>query len=182
MKRNTKIGLLCFFIPCEVFFAICTLPALFIFLPVGIVGVAVVIFFGLVITSIFQSLKGQKPIFNLFREGSKTCKKCGYTYEKSKAYTCPRCAEETRKNQPPLPTYDEMMAAKIARKARKADFWKAVGELALISELSEKPPIRKKSVLNSTDFDHEHLHTEEGHDTEDGYCMECDLQVEDILE
>lgn len=164
------------------FFAICTLPALFIFLPVGIVGVVVVIFFGLVITSIFQSLKGQKPIFNLFREGSKTCKKCGYTYEKSKAYTCPRCAEEKRKNQPPLPTYDEMMAAKIALKARKADFWKAVGELALISELSEKPPIRKKSILNSTDFDHEHLHTEEGHDTEDGYCMECDLQVEDILE
>lgn len=164
------------------FFAICTLPALFIFLPVGIVGVVVVIFFGLVITSIFQSLKGQKPIINLFREGSKTCKKCGYTYEKSKAYTCPRCAEEKRKNQPPLPTYDEMMAAKIARKARKADFWKAVGELALISELSEKPPIRKKSVLNSIDFDHEHLHTEEGHDTEDGYCMECDLQVEDILE
>ena len=164
------------------FFAICTLPALFIFLPVGIVGVAVVIFFGLVITSIFQSLKGQKPIFNLFREGSKTCKKCGYTYEKSKAYTCPRCAEETRKNQPPLPTYDEMMAARMARKARKADFWNAVGELALISEFSEKTPIRKKSILNSTDFDNEHLHTEEGHDTEDGYCMECDLPIGDILE
>lgn len=164
------------------FFAICTLPALFIFLPVGIVGVAVVIFFGLVITSIFQSLKGQKPIFNLFREGSKTCKKCGYTYEKSKAYTCPRCAEEKRKNQPPLPTYDEMMAARMARKARKADFWNAVGELALISEFSKKPQIRKKSILNSTDFDNEHLHTEEGHDTEDGYCMECDLPIDDILE
>ena len=182
MKRSTKIGLLCFFIPCEVFFVICTLPALFIFLPVGIVGVAVVIFFGLVITSIFQSLKGKKPIFNLFREGIKTCKKCGYTYEKSKAYTCPRCLEEKRKNQTPLPTYEEMMEARMARKARKADFWNAVGELALISELLEKPPVRKKSILNSTDFDYEYLHTEEGHETEDGYCMECDLPIGDIIE
>lgn len=142
----------------------------------------VVIFFGLVITSIFQSLKGEKPIFNLFREGTKTCKKCGNTYEKSKAYTCPYCAEEKRKNQPPLPTYEDMMEARMVRKARKADFWNAVGELAIISELSERPPIQKKSILNSTDYDHEHLHTEEGHETEDGYCMECDLPIGDILE
>lgn len=64
-------------------------------------------------------------------------------------------------------------------------FWKAVGVLTVLdemSELDEPPPIKRKSVLNSTYYDDEHLHTEEGHDTEDGYCIECDLQVEDIIE
>lgn len=182
LNRGTKIGLLCFFIPCEVIFAVCTIPALFIYLPVGIIGVIVTAFYGLIIASIFQSLKGKKPIFNLFREGQKTCKKCGYTYEKRTAFSCPRCAEEKRKNQPPLPTYEEIQAVMMERKARKADFWNAIGNLAAISELSQKPPLKKKSVLNSTYYDHEHLHTEEGHETEDGYCMECDMPVEDILE
>ena len=97
MKKGTKIGLLCFFLPCEMFFVICTIPALFIFPPVGIIGVIVSVFFGIVVASIIQSLKGKKPILNLFREGEKTCKKCGYTYQKDKAYSCPRCAEEKRK-------------------------------------------------------------------------------------
>lgn len=64
-------------------------------------------------------------------------------------------------------------------------FWKAIGLLAVMDEdreLNEPPPIMKKSVLNSTYYDHEHLHTEEGHETEDGYCMECDIAVEDIQE
>ena len=182
MKRGTKIALLCFFLPCEVFFVICTIPALFIFLPVGIVGVVVSVLFGMVVASIIQSLKGKKPIFNLFREGQKTCKKCGYTYEKRAAYTCPRCAEEKRKNQPPLPSFEEMQAVRYERKRRKAEFWDAVGTLAMIHEFSEKPPLKKKSVLNSTNYDHEHLHTEEGHETEDGYCMECDIAGEDIQE
>ena len=185
LKKGVKIGLLCFFIPCETFFAICTLPALFIFLPVGIIGVIVTTFFGLVIASIFQSLNGKKPIINLFREGNKTCKKCGYTYEKSKAYTCPRCAEEKRKTQPPLPTFEEMQEARLRRKMRKERFWDVIGAFTVIDELqqtSEKPPLVKKSILNSTCYDNDHLHTEEGHETENGYCMECDLPVEDILE
>lgn len=64
-------------------------------------------------------------------------------------------------------------------------FWKAIGFLAVMDEtreLNEPPPLKRKSVLNSTQFDNEHLHTEEGHETEDGYCMECDIAVEDILE
>ena len=146
MKKGTKIGLLCFFLPCEIFFVVCTIPALFIFPPVGIIGVIVSVFFGIVVASIIQSLKGK------------------------------------RKNAPPLPTYEEMQEARYERKRRKAEFWDAVGTLAVISELSEKPPIKKKSVLNSTFYDHEHLHTEEGHDVEDGYCMECDMDVNDILE
>jgi len=185
MKRGGKIALLCFFLPCEIFFVICTIPALFIFLPVGIVGVVVSVFFGIVVTSIIQSLKGKKPIMNLFREGQKTCKKCGTTFEKAKFFSCPHCAEEKRKNQPPPPTYEEMRAARLARKARKNAFWDFVGAIGVIGELSEMndpPPQKRNSVLNSTDYDHGSLHSEEGHETEDGYCMECDMNVEDILE
>lgn len=72
-----------------------------------------------------------------------------------------------------------------AKKNGVNSFWKAVGILTVIdeiSELNETPPIKKKSILNSTYYDNEHLHTEEGHETEDGYCMECDIAVEDILE
>lgn len=185
MKRTTKIVLLCIFIPCEVFFCLATLVALLMFPPVGIVGLAASTLYLLVIISIFQSLHGKKPVFNLFREGTKTYKKCGTTFEKAKYFSCPHCAEEKRKNQPPMPTYEEMQAARMARKARKNAFWDFVGAIGVIgelSELNERPPLKKKSVLNSTCYDNEHLHTEEGHDTEDGYCMECDLPVEDILE
>lgn len=113
-------------------------------------------FFGLVITSIFQSLHGKKPIINLFREGSKTCKKCGTTYEKAKFFGCPKCAEEKRKNQPPLPTFEEIQEARLRRKMRKERFWDVVGAFAVIDELqqtSEKPPVVKKSILNSTYYD-----------------------------
>lgn len=182
MKRGIKIGLLCFFLPCEVVFVICTIPALFIFLPVGIVGAVASVFFGIVVASIIQSMKGKQPIMNLFREGQKTCKKCGYTYEKRTAFSCPRCAEERRRNQPPMPTYEEMQEARMARRARKTEFWNAVGALAVLNELTEKAQLKRKSVLNSTYYGHEHLHTEEGHETEDGYCMECDIAIEDILE
>lgn len=185
MKRTTKIVLLCIFIPCEVFFCLATLVALFMFPPIGLVGLAASILYMLVIISIFQSLKGKKPILNLFREGTKTCKKCGTTFEKAKFFSCPHCAEEKRKNQPPPPTYEEMQAARLARKARKNAFWDFVGAIGVIGELSEmdnSPPQKRKSILNSTDYDHGSLHSEEGHETEDGYCIECDINVEDMLE
>ena len=66
-----------------------------------------------------------------------------------------------------------------------SSFWKAISILSVIdemTELDEPPPLKKSSVLNSTHYDKEHLHTEEGHETEDGYCMECDIAIEDILE
>ena len=78
-----------------------------------------------------------------------------------------------------------MQEARLRRKMRKERFWDIVGAFTVIDELqqtSEKPPLVKKSILNSTCYDNEHLHTEEGHETENGYCMECDLPVEDILE
>lgn len=71
------------------------------------------------------------------------------------------------------------------KKSRLSSFWKAVGILSVIdemTELDEPPPLKKSSVLNGTHYDKEHLHTEEGHETEDGYCMECDLAIEDIQE
>ena len=64
-------------------------------------------------------------------------------------------------------------------------FWKTIGVLTVLDELnetSEPPPIKKKSVLDSTFYDDDYLHTDEEHETEDGYCMECDIAVEDILE
>lgn len=185
MKKGTKITLLCIFVPTELFFCLATFVALFMFPPVGFVGLAASTLYLLVIISICQSLKGKKPILNLFREGTKTCKKCGTTYEKAKCFGCPKCAEEKRKNQPPLPTFEEMENARLSRKARKAAFWDFVGAVDVIgelSELNEKPPIKKQSILNSTCYDGEHLHTEEGHEAEDGYCMECDIAVEDVLE
>lgn len=185
MKKGTKITLLCIFVPIEIFFCLATFVALFMFPPVGIFGLAASTLYLIVIISIWQSLKGKKPILNLFREGTKTCKKCGTTYEKAKSFGCPKCAEEKRKNQPPLPTLEEMEYARLKRKARKAAFWDFVGAVGVIGELSEMndpPPKKRSSVLNSTDYDYGSLHSEEGHETEDGYCMECDMAVEDMLE
>ena len=181
MKKGGKIALLCFFLPCEVFFVICTIPALFIFLPVGIVGLVVSTFFGLVVASIIQSIKGKKPILNLFRECTKTCKKCGTTYEKAKSYACPRCAEEKRKNQPPLPTFAEMQEARMARKARKAAFWEAVGTIAVIDELT-RPKEKKQDMWARMDNDGYIDHDPGNHDVdESGYCIVCDNNVEDMM-
>lgn len=76
MKSTGKKILLGFFGVSELFFVIFTIPALFIYFPVGLVGVVVSTFFGIVIVSIVQNLKGKKQIMNIFREGIKTCKRC----------------------------------------------------------------------------------------------------------
>lgn len=70
------------------------------------------------------------------------------------------------------------------KRNKLSSFWKAVGILTVLDEMSElnEAPLKEKSVLNSTFYDDEHLHTDEGHETEDGYCMECDIAVEDIQE
>lgn len=183
MKKGTKIALLCFFLPCEIFFVICTIPALFIFVPVGIIGVVVSVFFGTVVASLIQSMKGKKPILNLFREGEKTCKKCGTTFEKSRYFGCPRCAEEKRKNQPPLPTFEEMQQVRAERKARKNAFWEAVGTIGIINELSEKPPLKQKQdKWARMDNDGYIDHDPGNHDVdESGYCIDCDNNVEDMM-
>lgn len=131
MKKGSKITHLCIFVPSEVIFCIATFVALFMYSPVGFVCLAVSALYMLVIISICQSLKGKKPAFNLFIEGTRTCKKCGTTYERAKHFGCPKCAEEKRKNQPPLPTFEEMENARLARKARKATFWDLLELLAL---------------------------------------------------
>lgn len=182
MKRTTKIVLLCIFIPCEAFFCLATLVALFMFPPVGFVGLAASTLYMLVIISIFQSLKGKKPILNLFREGTKTCRKCGTTYEKAKSYGCPHCAEERRKNQPPLPTFQEMQAARMARKARKSAFWEAVGAIAIFDELT-RPKEKKKDMWARMDNDGYIDHDPGNHDVdESGYCIDCDNNVEDMMQ
>ena len=181
MKRTTKIVLLCIFIPCEAFFCLATLVALFMFPPVGFVGLAASILYMLIIISIFQSLKGKKPIFNLFREGIKTCRKCGTTYEKARFYGCPHCAEERRKNQPPMPTFEEMQAARMARKARKSAFWEAVGTIAIFDELT-RPKEKNQDMWARMDNDGYLDHDPGNHDVdESGYCIDCDNSVEDMM-
>lgn len=182
MKRTTKIVLLCIFIPCEAFFCLATLVALFMFPPVGFVGLAASTLYMLVIISIFQSLKGKKPILNLFREGTKTCKKCGTTYEKAKSYGCPKCAEEKRKNQPPLPTFQEMQQARVERKARKAAFWEAVGTIAIFDEMT-RPKEKRQDMWARMDNDGYIDHDPGNHDVdESGYCIDCDNNIEDMMQ
>lgn len=183
MKRGGKIALLCFFLPCEIVFVICTIPAIFIYLPVGIVGIVVSVFCGMVVTSIVQSIQGKKPILNLFREGQKTCKKCGTTYEKAKYFGCPHCAEEKRKNQPPLPTFEEMQAARMARKARKAAFWNGIGASFEILEECTRPNEKKQDMWARMDEDGYIDHDFGNHDIdESGYCIDCDNNIEDMIE
>lgn len=71
MKRRGKIALLCFFALAESFFVLITVVTLFAYLPVGIIGLAVSTFFAIVIISIQQSIKGKKPIIDLFHENPK---------------------------------------------------------------------------------------------------------------
>lgn len=182
MKRKTKIVLLCLFIPIEAFFCLATLVALFMFPPVGFVGLAASVLYMLVIISIFQSLKGKKPILHLFREGTKTCKKCGTTYEKAKSYGCPKCAEEKRKNQPPLPTFQEMQQARAERKARKAAFWEAVGTIAIFDEMT-RPKEKQQDMWARMDNDGYIDHDPGNHDVdESGYCIDCDNNIEDMMQ
>ena len=182
MKRKTKIVLLCLFIPIEAFFCLATLVALFMFPPVGFVGLAASVLYMLVIISIFQSLKGKKPILHLFREGTKTCKKCGTTYEKAKSYGCPKCAEEKRKNQPPLPTFQEMQQARAERKARKAAFWEAVGTIAIFDEMT-RPKEKQQDMWARMDNYGYIDHDPGNHDVdESGYCIDCDNNIEDMMQ
>ena len=123
VKKGTKIRLLCFFLLCEIFFVLVTIPTLFICPPVGIV-----------VISIIQSIKGKKPLLNLFREGEKTCKKCGFIYQKSHALSCPKCAERKRKK---YPQYDTI-AKHNERKRRKEEFWAGVAMVEMIEEFSKE--------------------------------------------
>lgn len=134
VKKGTKIGLLCFFLLCEIFFVLVTIPTLFICPPVGIVGAVPSVFFGIVVISIIQSIKGKKPLLNLFREGEKTCKKCGFIYQKSHALSCPKCAERKRKK---YPQYDTI-AKHNERKRRKEEFWAGVAMVEMIEEFSKE--------------------------------------------
>lgn len=79
-KIRFRRGLYCFFLGIDIFFGVLTLIFLFVFPPIGLIGVAVTVLYALVAISIKQSLNGNKPIFGLFREGTKTCRKCKYTF------------------------------------------------------------------------------------------------------
>lgn len=81
-----------FFLGIDIFFGILTLIFLFVFPPVGLIGIAVTVLYALVAISIKQAIKGKKPILDMFREGTKTCRKCKQTFAKKEHWTCPHCA------------------------------------------------------------------------------------------
>ncbi len=176
-SSTTKKVLFWFFLPVDIFFGLVTVIALAIFPPVGIIGIAATTLYTLVVISIRQSIKGKKPILNLFREGEKICKKCGHTYSK-KYYGCPKCAS---KKKPELPTLQEMQQAAYNRRQRKNEFWNAVGTMMFIDEMTETKP-KKKDVWTKMESEGEWIdHQSEGHDLEDGYCIDCDSNIEDMM-
>lgn len=116
-----------------VFFGALTLVFLFVIPPVGVVGIAVTTLYILVAISIKQSMDGKKPIFDMFREGQKTCRKCNRTYPKKQSLSCPYCArvkEFKRK-------YSDIIAKKEMppKDEEHSDFWEEIGMLMLIDEL-----------------------------------------------
>lgn len=132
-KIRFRRGLYRFFLGIDIFFGVLTLIFLFVFPPIGLIGVTVTVLYVLVAISIKQSLGGKKPIFDLFREGTKTCSKCKHTFAKKEHLTCPHCArvrEFKRK-------YAEIIKSKTPppKDEEHDDFWEELGMLMLIDEI-----------------------------------------------
>lgn len=135
MEKKIKFrkGLYRFFLGIDIFFGILTLIFIFVLPPVGLVGIAVTVLYALVAVSIKQSVKGKKPIFDLFREGMKTCRKCKHTFAKKEHLTCPHCArvrEFKRK-------YAEIIKSKTPppRDDAHRDFWEEIAMLMIIDDI-----------------------------------------------
>lgn len=90
-KVRFRKGFYRFFRGIDILFGVLTPIFLFVFSPVGLIGVAVTVLYALVAISIKQSNNGKKPILDLFREGTKTCRKCKHTFAKKQHLTCPHC-------------------------------------------------------------------------------------------
>lgn len=132
-KIRFRRGLYRFFLGIDIFFGVLTLIFLFVLPPVGLIGIAITALYGVVAASIKQSLGGKKPIFDLFREGTKTCKKCKYTFAKKEHLTCPHCArvrEFKRK-------YAEIIKSKTPppKDEEHEDFLEEIEMLILIDEI-----------------------------------------------
>jgi len=115
------------------FFGLLTLIFLFVIPPVGLVGIAVTTLYTLVAISIRQSMQGKKPIFDMFQEGMKTCRKCKRTYPKKQSLTCPYCArvrEFKRK-------YANIIETKVMppKDEDHSDFWEDIGTLMILDEI-----------------------------------------------
>lgn len=173
---NFKNRLLKFFLIVDIIFAISTIVFTAIIPPVGLVGLAVTIFYSLIIVSINKSIHGKRPVIDIFREGEKRCKKCGYTFPKKLYYSCPQCAKEARNT---ALSYEDIMRAKLKRDIRKAAFWAAMDEL-----FEPTAPLKPKEtdVWTKMESEGEWIdHNSEGHDLENGYCIDCDSDFEDML-
>ncbi len=176
-SQTTKKVFFWAFLVWDLFLGLGTVLGLALYLPIGIIGLGLTTLYTLVVISIRQSIKGKKPIFNLFREGESKCKKCGYIYS-NKFYNCPKCA---KKEKSELPTYQEMKQAAYNRRQRKNEFWNAVGTMMFIDEVTATKQ-KKKDVWTKMETEGEWIdHQSEGHDLEDGYCIDCDSNIEDMF-
>lgn len=94
----------------------------------------------------------------------------------------PTALRKDEKNQPPMPTFQEMQAARLARKARKSAFWEAVGTIAIFDELTRSKE-KKQDMWARMDNDGYIDHDPGNHDVdESGYCIDCDNNVEDMMQ
>ncbi|MBE6703001.1 MAG: hypothetical protein E7585_06295 [Ruminococcaceae bacterium] len=115
------------------FFGALTLVFLFVLPPVGLFGVAITAIYILVAISIKQSMQGKKPIFDMFREGMRTCRKCKKTYPKKQSLTCPYCAK-VREFKRKYATIIE--SKKMPPKDEEhSDFWEDIGMLMILDEI-----------------------------------------------
>lgn len=127
MKRRGKIALLCFFTLAESFFALIAVVTLFLYLPVGIIGLVVSTFFAIVIISIEQSIKGKKPIMDLFHETPKK----GKSTADFKKKTLSKPAEEIKQSRG-FSDYNER------RKARREAFFEVMAMNMIIDHLFDR--------------------------------------------
>jgi len=133
-SMRLKKGLLITFSVLDALLIPLSILFLIFLLPLGLICVAVCVIYTIAIISIKQSIAGKKPIWDLFREGNKTCKKCNRTYPRRVAYFCPYCAKVRRFKR----KYKEQIN-KYKTQERKEnedeDFWTAWGTLMILDEI-----------------------------------------------
>ena len=132
-KIKFRKGLYRFFFGIDIFFGLLTLIFIFVLPPVGLVGIAVTVLYALVAVSIKQSVEGKKPVFDLFREGTKTCRKCKHTYARKESLTCPQCARVKKFKK----KYADILKKKAypPKDEEHKDFWEEIAMLMIIDDI-----------------------------------------------
>jgi len=133
-SMKLKKGLLITFSVLDALLIPLSILFLIFLLPLGLICVAACVIYTIAIISIKQSIDGKKPIWDLFREGTKTCKKCKHTYQRRIAYFCPYCAR-IRKFKRQYKAQIDKYKTQERRENEDEDFWTAVGTLMILDEI-----------------------------------------------